>query len=227
MRMPFLRIPVLAAVLTLLAVALPPPAASRGRAYSAADLALIAERVLAGVNEARAAAGVAPLSRDDRVAAVATAHANDMANRRYFGHVTPEGRTHGARARSAGIAFARYGENILKVDNPAEPPERLAATIVRGFLGSAKHRAGLLLKDFSLTGVAVARVGRGPLLVVQNFLMPAGGTPSGAVVAAPAEDRKARRRAAGEAALRRLLERRGQLRSTDLEGPLRDLLRTR
>lgn len=86
-------------------------AAPVGRSTEGPDDAAVAR--FAGVlNERRLAAGCPSLEWDDEVEAVALAHSRDMVERRYFAHVSPDGRDPFGRLRSAKIQFVAAAENI-------------------------------------------------------------------------------------------------------------------
>lgn len=78
-------------------------------------------QMLAEVNAARATArncggqampAVAPLSWNALLAQTAQSHAQDMSNRNYFAHNSPEGLMADDRARVAGYQYSTLGENI-------------------------------------------------------------------------------------------------------------------
>lgn len=113
------------------------------------------------VNEERRARNLPALRSDAALARAARAHATDMYRRGYFAHVTPEGRTPGARLRRANISFAITGENIA-----------LAPTLViahNELMASAKHRAHILGRGFTRVGIAVL-YGRQGLLIAEEFV---------------------------------------------------------
>src|SRR6476620_10442048 len=85
------------------------PAPSRGSAEPTAAavahearMSAVAAEVTRLVNEDRARAGCAPLAWDDRAAAAAQAHSEDMVMRHYFDHTSPEGRTAVDRLKATG-----------------------------------------------------------------------------------------------------------------------------
>ena len=70
-------------------------------------------RVLADrINRHRATLGCPTLRWDERLAAVARRHSQDMAKRRFFDHTNPDGRDPFDRLRSAGIRYRAAAENI-------------------------------------------------------------------------------------------------------------------
>jgi len=112
------------------------------------------------LNRARLAAGLPRLTSNTALAAVAAAHAEEMAVGGWFGHVGADGRTVGGRVRAAGVPYRVVGENLA-----------LAGTVDiahQGLMASPGHRANILGPDFTYVGIAVLE---GPLglLVVQVF----------------------------------------------------------
>lgn len=124
----------------------PPPTPSRRPASSGAVAAAVAL-----TNEARASAGCAPLRTDARITAAAQAHSADMAERRYFDHNSPDGRSPGDRMIAAGYP-SPGGENIAR-------GQRDAAEVVRDWLDSPGHRRNI--DDCSFTTIGVGLDERG------------------------------------------------------------------
>jgi uncharacterized protein YkwD len=88
------------------------------------------------VNEHRRAIGAPILTWDDRAAAVALAHSQDMEARGYFSHTTPEGLSPFDRMRAAGITFTAAAENIAW-------GYASAGAVYQGWMSSPGHRANL------------------------------------------------------------------------------------
>jgi uncharacterized protein YkwD len=100
-------------------------------------------------NGARREAGCPELAWDERAAAVARAHSEDMLRRGYFSHTSPEGVTPFERLRRAGIAFSAAAENIAS-------GIRSGVEVFRRWMGSAGHRRNLLNCQYTRQGVGVA-----------------------------------------------------------------------
>lgn len=111
------------------------------------------DSVLVLTNSARTGAGVASLVLDARLTAFALAHARDMAERGYFSHTTPDGKTFSTRLREAGIS-GPAGENIAGNFS--------AAGAVQAWLNSSGHRANMLNGTFRRLGVGVYRTLESP-----------------------------------------------------------------
>jgi uncharacterized protein YkwD len=130
-----------------------------------ADLAAVRAAMLAGVNAARAAAGLPALAADERLDAAAQAHAADMLERSYYTHDGLDGTTPRRRIQAAGFAASLVGENIAA-------RHLSAGEAMAGWLASSAHRRNILDRRFTHLGVGLAV---GPLehryqtLWVQDF----------------------------------------------------------
>ena len=105
-------------------------------------------------NVERAKAGCGALRIDARLTTAARLHSQDMVDRGYFSHTSPDGEGPGDRAEAAGYP-SWSGENIA-----AGYPTPTA--VVRGWLSSDGHRANILNCSFSRIGVGVAYGPGGP-----------------------------------------------------------------
>jgi len=126
-----------------------------------------AQEMLELVNEERTKVGAAPLKLDERLNASAQEKADDMQNRDYYGHVSPEG-TRGtifvfkhmpSKCRYAGENLA----NILVPDSNSRNP-------ISTWMSSNKgHREAILDKGYDLVGFGVSKDKYGNSLIVQHF----------------------------------------------------------
>lgn len=99
---------------------------------------------------------------------VARGHSADMAFRKFFDHLTPEGNGPGFRLRAQSIPFQSVSENIaLERGN-----KDLAASVVEGWMNSPGHRANILQPDVVATGVGIAQAADGTIYFTQVFLLP-------------------------------------------------------
>lgn len=119
------------------------------------------EEVIALANTRREKAGCAPLRADHRLAESAQAHADDMADRDYYEHRTPEGKDAGDRITAAGYAWSSWAENIHR--GPKTPVQAM-----EDWMGSDGHRRHILNCAFKDIGVGVTLTANGPWWV-QNF----------------------------------------------------------
>lgn len=126
-----------------------PPLDSPRRSFQNSSLAAWADQIMAGINNQRTLAGLAPLVRDPYLERLAQAHARDMALRCYFAHTTPDGLDTWDRFNS--LNPPRYniaGENSARgVKSPFEA--------VNGWMNSDKHRENILMSGHTHTGVGV------------------------------------------------------------------------
>ena len=93
--------------------------------------------LLAGTNNARAANGLAPLSLNSQLNSSAQAKAQDMANKNYWAHVSPDGTQPWYFFDQAGYAYIRAGENLAYGFMTSQGA-------VDGWMNSATHRANIL-----------------------------------------------------------------------------------
>ncbi|MFC8277656.1 CAP domain-containing protein [Streptomyces sp. NPDC057271] len=119
------------------------------------------QQVVALANSERGKAGCSPLRADGRLHESAQAHADDMADRDYYGHTTPEGRDAGDRITAAGYTWSSWAENIHR--GPRTPVEAM-----EDWMNSDGHRRNILNCSLKDLGVGVALTSNGPWWV-QNF----------------------------------------------------------
>ncbi len=113
-------------------------------------------QLLQSQNADRSAAGLAPLTWDDRLAAVARGRANDMAANGYFAHTSPSGESAFTILQRMGISYRLAGENLARNNVPDSQSVQTAET---GFMGSQTHRANILEPSFTRAGIAVSFAG--------------------------------------------------------------------
>jgi uncharacterized protein YkwD len=148
----------------LLACLAPWPLARRGDARDAdanrERAATIEQAVLSLTNDVRASRRLAPLDPSDALAAIARRHSQDMLDRGYFDHRTPEGLHSADRIARGGLTFDATGENIYMVKNATAGPTDLAWGMVKGWMNSREHRANILTPDYRVAGVGVVATPR-------------------------------------------------------------------
>ncbi|NIY70674.1 CAP domain-containing protein [Streptomyces malaysiensis] len=132
------------------------------RPFTPDGLLRLTSEVIALTNAERAAAGLAPLAPDPRLAAAAQAHSDDMVARDFYSHTGPEGHQPWDRARAAGATHRGIGENIAC-------GQRSPAEVVRGWMDSPGHRANILKPDFTHIGVGHATGSRAGTYWTQVF----------------------------------------------------------
>ncbi|HSD76919.1 MAG TPA: CAP domain-containing protein [Solirubrobacteraceae bacterium] len=112
--------------------------------------------VLCEINSARARAGLRPLVPDARLALAARRHARDMVARRYFDHVSLDGRDVVRRVRDAGYLRRSVTWSISEVIGWAEAGAATPAVIVAAWLNSPPHREAILSPVYLAAGVGIA-----------------------------------------------------------------------
>lgn len=93
--------------------------------------------LLSGTNAARSANGLAPLSLHSQLNNSAQAKAQDMANKNYWAHVSPDGTEPWYFFDQAGYSYVRAGENLAYGFMTSQG-------VIDGWMNSASHRANIL-----------------------------------------------------------------------------------
>ncbi|MFE5486266.1 CAP domain-containing protein [Streptomyces sp. NPDC056527] len=119
------------------------------------------DQIVSLANAEREKAGCSPLRSDGRLRSAAQAHADDMAERDYYEHTSPEGRDAGDRITAAGYAWSSWAENIHR--GPKSP-----TAAMEDWMNSDGHRRNILNCSFKDIGVGVKLTSNGPWWV-QNF----------------------------------------------------------
>lgn len=122
-------------------------------------------------NTNRTEHGAGLLTINPQLTLAAQRKAQDMAQKGYFAHVSPEGVTPWSWFSGTGYRFTHAGENLAVRFSDSE-------TIVRAWMNSDGHRANLLNPDFTEIGIGIAEgeyKGKKAIFVVQLFGTPVGG----------------------------------------------------
>lgn len=118
------------------------------------------KKMLELINDERQARRLPALSADPQMTRVARAHSLDMIKRKYFSHVTPDGRDPFERMIMAGVRYQTAGENLAS---------GLTIEIAHVMLMNSKgHRANILNRDFGRVGIGVVGDAYG-LTISQEF----------------------------------------------------------
>jgi len=134
------------------------------------------------INLEREAYGIEPLSYDDELAEIAAAHSQDMYDRSYFEHDTPEGIEPADRGKNAGyfceidIDETRFYdvivENIFKKESTESlilsDANSMANEAVDAWIGSSLHRNIILDNLLSVEGIGV-KISENQILITQNL----------------------------------------------------------
>jgi uncharacterized protein YkwD len=114
------------------------------------------------VNSIRARRGLSKLAYYDKAASLAQYRSNDMRNRNYFSHYTPEGKSPAYFARKRGLKFRTLCENIAC-------GHRNAISAFEAFMNSQGHRKNILYRVKQI-GVGTAYGGDRSVIVTYILL---------------------------------------------------------
>jgi uncharacterized protein YkwD len=153
-------------------------AAGPQRRPPALDIAALEGRVHALVNAERQLARLDSLQTDERLNRIARRHSEDMAKRRFFSHVNPDGQDPTERARVGGYVCRKQNGKVItqgvaenlamgylysrafirgnQTDYEWKSPEAIAAESVKNWMASDGHRRNILDKNYTLAGMGVA-----------------------------------------------------------------------
>lgn len=119
-----------------------------------------ADEVLAKTNEARAEAGLKPLTLDAGLCTAAKLRADECLIS--YSHERPDGRDFYTAMDDAGADYRVCGENLGK-------GYKTGLRAVNGWLNSEGHRKNLLNPKYSRIGIAVSQSEKGTFFVSQEF----------------------------------------------------------
>ncbi|MCC8426244.1 CAP domain-containing protein [Mucilaginibacter sp. UR6-11] len=94
-----------------------------------------------------------PLMWNDKLEKAAKGHAQDMASRRYFSHVSKDGRDAMARAENAG--YDHFGFKSFTVGENIAQGQPTIAEVMTGWINSEGHCRNLMNPDFKEVGIWV------------------------------------------------------------------------
>lgn len=136
----------------------PQPQVSIAAACPETSIGGFALSLFYAINSERTSRGIPALEPNFCVTYVAQIHANDMARRAYFAHLTPEGGSVFDWLGNYGIPFAWAGENLARNDYSGD---QTVAIALRDLMASPSHRSNILSANYHGIGVAVAAGGGG------------------------------------------------------------------
>lgn len=123
------------------------------------EIELAKQRLLELVNAVREEHGALPLKRNMLLEAAAQDYADDMHDRNFFSHESPDGTTFDQRIEAAGYPGPcdrpgcrmriYMGENLAK---GFDTPE----SVLKGWMDSPGHRANILSENFSEVGLGIS-----------------------------------------------------------------------
>lgn len=104
------------------------------------------------VNQERAKYGLQPLKSDWELARVARFKSEDMRDRHYFNHNSPQYGSPHQMIRNFGISYRASGENIAAGQTSAQ-------AVFNAWMNSAGHRQNILSSNYTHIGVGYAKGG--------------------------------------------------------------------
>lgn len=128
------------------------------------------------VNEVRELYDLEPLSWSSTISEIAKKHSQDMIDRNYLSHISPEGEDVADRYEKANFVCARElsngdilkgGENLAEVSYP-DDLTGIGTRIVQSWMDSPSHRKNLLFDEYGTEGIGVAISGE-MIYITQNF----------------------------------------------------------
>lgn len=131
--------------------------------------ALTVDGIVRYTNMERQKAGLPPVTIHRKLSASALKKANDMLDRQYFEHTSPDGRTAVNLIKDQGYVYQIVGENLALGDFGSD------AKLVDAWMNSPAHRANILNGKFSEVGIGIVKGnynGSIVWLAVQHFGKP-------------------------------------------------------
>ncbi len=132
---------------------------------------ITSDALLVATNKVRADNGVSAVTINGQLSSSSVAKCNDMVQRNYWAHNTPDGKQPWTFVDAAGYKYAKSGENLGY-------GFKSSSDVVTGWMNSLPHRQNLLDKTFTEVGFGICKsnsyVGFGAqTIVVQHFGEPA------------------------------------------------------
>jgi len=128
------------------------------------------------VNEVRELHGLKPLSWSSTITEIAKKHSQDMNERNYLSHISPEGEDVADRYEQANFVckkelsngdILKGGENLAEISYP-DDLTGMGSRIVQSWMDSPSHKQNLLFKEYGREGIGVVISGE-TLYITQNF----------------------------------------------------------
>ncbi|MBC7334079.1 MAG: hypothetical protein H5T85_06465 [Actinobacteria bacterium] len=121
-----------------------------------ANLNGVESQILALINNIRVENGLAPLVPNQMLTDIARTRSQDMQQRNYFSHTTPDGKNIFSILKENGVIYKHAGENL----GHASPvsygsPE----AFVNAWMNSPSHRANILRAEYGKIGIGVVDAG--------------------------------------------------------------------
>jgi uncharacterized protein YkwD len=147
------------------------PVTAQGTTCSSASAELQMFQLLnkdrtAPAQASEAGANAQPLQWDPKLAALARAHSQELANSGTFRHTSADGTQPSARLSKAGIQWVAMGENLATDQTVV----RAEAALMNEPKFQENHRANILSRTFTSVGVGIATGPDGTLYITQEFV---------------------------------------------------------
>lgn len=117
-------------------------------AVPAEDPAAMAEELLTGINQARSAAGISPLTLDPALSSVAQLRAEECTLQ--FGHTRPDGTPYRSAVTDAGLIYQYLGENLATGQSSVQ-------AVLQSWDHSDGHHDNLVSEDFTKVGIGLVK----------------------------------------------------------------------
>ncbi len=119
------------------------------------------------INNERRKKGLSDLYWDEELAKIARAYSKKMAKESFFSHYDRDGNSVIDRARESNISgWNKIGENLFYCEGYND----FDSLAVRGWMNSPEHRRNILDRQFTTTGIGVARSRDGRIYITQVFI---------------------------------------------------------
>lgn len=138
------------------------PSPSTGNDYTTGSITAQEENAFLLLNQDRAASGLAALTLDPSLCALARLKSQDMNANHYFAHTSPTLGSAAEMLRNHGYAFTSVGENIAH--------HATVAKAQAAFMSSTGHRTNILGSQWTKVGIGVCSDSQGYVYVTQLFV---------------------------------------------------------
>lgn len=123
------------------------------------------DEVIRLINLERTNRGIPALSKNWQLSRVARYKSQDMIDQNYFSHTSPTYGSPFTMMQSFGLKFSAAAENIAY-------GQKTPQEVVNAWMNSSGHRANILSKSYTQTGVGAAKKANGTLYWTQMFMNP-------------------------------------------------------
>lgn len=180
-------LPLVAVTLLILSILQPWQAlVNRGQDVLPYATEMSIEGLVNETNERRSAQSEAPLKLNAQLTKAAQIKAQDMVERNYWSHNTPDGNAPWEFVNNAGYSYSKAGENLAYGFKDED-------AVIGGWMNSPSHRANMLDVNYQEVGFGFAEstnyLSDGPsTIVVAMYGQPSGAAPAAVAETTPAAD---------------------------------------